>query len=149
MLNVHCGMAVSVYSGSLGMGALYAELCTLYCSAFGILLLAKVVWVVFSFVTSRQWFTLGCMSCGELPYDSPSNWANTEECTRLNGFNVAFFWWLGWNHGKYGTGMWINLYTSKEFDVSWYLNWRSLIRITAPSATGLPTLSTRQSKFGR
>ena len=77
------------------MEALDAELCTLCCSAFGILLLEKVVRVVLSLVTWRQWFTVGSMSCGDLLTDGPFDWADTDDCSRLNGFNAAFLGWLG------------------------------------------------------
>ena len=83
-------MGVSLPCGLLGMRALDAELCTLFCSAFDILLLTKVIIVVLSFVTLRQRFTFGSMSCGTLPSDGPFNWADREECTRLNRFFATF-----------------------------------------------------------
>ena len=104
---------------------------------------------------------LDAMSCGELLSDSPFNWADTEDCTRLNRFNTTFLGWLGCSIGRYfsnisksagcasysvGTG--IPVYTSKQFNVSWYLNWKSLTKITAPSGTRVPTLSTKQSPVG-
>ena len=61
-----------------------------HCVALYLVYLAKVVRVVLSFVTLRQWFTGGGMSSDELVSDGPFDWAHTEECTRLNGFSAAF-----------------------------------------------------------
>ena len=72
------------------MRALDAELYTLFCSVFDILLLVES-----SFATLSQWFTVGNMSCGKLQSDGPFDWNDTEECTRLTQFNAAFLGWLG------------------------------------------------------